>query len=134
MRLLHVISEHIDVSPHHIHRFMSENPLQRKYVRSILYAHLGESVAKCMRTTSHILNISHAPILGDSPTNAISIHLLVVMRNKKPFDRRFSPRLQVSFEQTFSLRLNRNEPILAILARDKYLIIFRSNVVKAYVA
>src|SRR5699024_7866307 len=90
VRLLHVISQHIDVSPNHIHRFMSENPLQRKYIRSILYAHLGESVAKCMRTTSHILNISHAPILGDSPTNAISIHLLVIVRNKEPIDGRSS--------------------------------------------
>src|SRR5699024_2981463 len=104
------------------------------YIRSILYAHLSESVTKSMRGTSNIFDISHTPILGDSAANAISIHLLVVMRNEKPFDRRFSPRLQVSFEQTFSLRLNRNEPILAILARDKYLIIFRSNVVKAYVA
>src|SRR5699024_7714566 len=133
-RLLHVISEHIDVSPHHIHRLMPENALQRKYIRAILYGHLRKSVAESMGRTSDVIYAGHATILGDSAANAISIHLLVVMRNKKPFDRRFSPRLQVSFEQTFSLRLNRNEPILAILARDKYLIIFRSNVVKAYVA
>src|SRR5699024_2787108 len=134
MRLLHVISEHIDVSPNHIHRFMSENPLQRIYIRSILYSHLSESVTKSMRGTSNIFVISHIPILGDAATNAISIHLLVVVRNKKPFDRRISPSLQVSFEQALGLRLNRNEPILAILARDKYLIILRANIVNLNIA
>src|SRR5690625_3358249 len=134
MRLLDVIPVHINVSPHHIHRLMPEYALQRKYIRAILYGHLSESMTESMGRTSDVIYASHVAVLGDSAANAISIHLLVVVRNKKPFDRRISPRLQISLEQTFSLRLNRHEPILAVFARDKYLIILRPNVVKTYVA
>src|SRR5699024_2571475 len=134
MRLLHVIYEHIDVSPNHIHRFMSENPLQRKYIRSILYAHLSESVTKSMRGTSNIFDISHTPILGDSPTNAISIQLLVIVRNKKPIDGRSSSRLDITIERPKSLRLNRNQPILTVLSPNKYLSILRAYVLNFEIA
>src|SRR5690625_2243979 len=134
MRLLDVIPVHINVSPHHIHRLMPENTLQRKYIRAILYGHLSESMTESVGRTSDVIYASHAAVLGDSATNAISIHLLVVVRNKKPFDRRMSACLRIPFEQAFSLRLNRHEPILAILARDKYLIILRANIVNPNIA
>src|SRR5690625_875888 len=134
MRMLNVIPVHINVSPHHIHRLMPENTLQRKYIRAILYGHLRESMTESMGRTSDVIYAGHAAVLGNPAANAIPIHLLVVMRNKKPLDRRISPRLQISFEQALGLRLNRNEPILAILARDKYLIILRANIVNLNIA
>src|SRR5699024_2109129 len=129
MRLLDVIPIHVDVSSHHIHRLMPEYALQRKYIRAVLYRHLRESMAESMGRTSDVIYAGHAPILGDSAANAIPIHLFVVMRNKKPIDGRMSACLHIPLEQAFSLRLNRHEPIFAVLARDKYLIILRANIV-----
>src|SRR5699024_7819146 len=134
MSLLDVIPVHIDISPHHIHRLMPEDTLQRKYIRAILYGHLRESMAESMGRTSDVIYAGHAPVLGDPATNAVPIHLLVVMRNKKPIDRRMSARFQISLEQAFGLRLNRYEPIFAVLSRDKYLIILRPNIVYANIA
>src|SRR5699024_5932627 len=134
MRLLDVIPVHINISSHHIHRLMPENTLQRKYIRSILYGHLSESMAESVWRTSDVIYTGHASILGDASANAIPIHLLVVVRNKKPIDRRMSACLHISLEQAFSLRLNRHEPILAVLARDKYLIILRANIVNLNIA
>src|SRR5699024_5653170 len=134
MRLLDVIPIHVDISPHHNHRLMPENTLQRKYIRAILNGHLRESMAESMGRTSDVIYASHAPILGDSAANAIPIHLLVVVRNKKPLDGRMSACLHISLEQAFSLRLNRHEPIFAVLSRDKYLIILRPNIVYANIA
>src|SRR5699024_886719 len=134
MRLLDVIPVHINVSPHHIHRLMPENALQRKYIRAILNGHLRESMTESMGRTSDVIYAGHASIFGDPAADAIPIHLLVVVRNKEPFDRRMSARLQISLEQTFSLRLNRHEPIFAVFARDKYLIILRPNIVNLNIA
>src|SRR5699024_8803908 len=134
MRLLDVIPIHVDVSSHHIHRLMPENALQRKYIRSILYGHLTESMPESMGRTSDVIYAGHASILGDASANAIPIHLFVVMRNKKPIDGRMSACLHISLEQAFSLRLNRNEPIFAVFARDKYLIILQSNIVNLNIA
>src|SRR5690625_5274406 len=134
MSLLDVIPVHIDIYPHHIHRLMPENTLQRKYIRAILYGHLRESMTESMGRTSDVIYAGHASMLGDASANAIPIHLLVVMRNKKPIDGRMSACLHIPLEQAFSLRLNRNEPIFAVLARDKYLIILRANIVNLNIA
>src|SRR5690625_385016 len=134
MRLLDVIPVHIDISSHHIHRLMPENTLQRKYIRSILYGHLSESMAESVWRTSDVIYAGHATILGNPAANAIPIHLLVVVRNKKPIDGRMFACLHISLEQAFSLRLNRHEPIFAVLSRDKYLIILRPNIVYAIIA
>src|SRR5690625_4212165 len=97
---------------------MPEYPLQRKYVGAILNGHFSEGMPTSMRTTADVFYVRHAPIRGDTPPLAITIHLFVIMRNKQPIYRRIAPRFNISVEQSFGLRLNRNESIFAVLALD----------------
>src|SRR5690625_7419995 len=88
MCLFYLVAKQVDITSNHIERLMPEYLLQLEYIGAILHAHFSECMAKSMRTTSYVINTSHASIFRNSTTDAIAIHLLVILRNNKPIDGR----------------------------------------------
>src|SRR5690625_1716805 len=95
MCLFYLVSKQLDITSNHIDQRTPQFLLQLEYTGDILHAHFSECTAKSMRTTSYVINTSHASIFRNSTTDAIAIHLLVILRNKKPIDGRIASCLQI---------------------------------------
>src|SRR5690625_7397418 len=95
MSLFYLVIKQVDITSTHIERLMPQFLLQLEYLGDILHSHFSECMAKSMRTTSYVINTSHASIFRNSTTDAIAIHLLVILRNKKPIDGRIASCLQI---------------------------------------
>src|SRR5699024_80443 len=101
----------------------------RDELGAIFDGHLGERMPERMRTASNVINTRHSAIFNRSPANAVAVHLLIIMRNKKVINIGLAARFNIIAKHSPSLRLKRYETIIAVFSSYKNLIIGKSNVI-----